>query len=242
MNPAAGVALREARNETRERSPLAQLLHGLNQPLTGLQCSMEVALASPRTLVEYKQILRTGLELTERMRTLAEAMREVVELRDETSLGTTATGEESPERTLPEQCAKGETTEFSGPLLESIEDLRPIAESKGVRLVLEAVQSRFIVRIAPDNLRTALFRTLDSVLQLTAQESALSVQIVAEKSVSSLCIRWNGRHEELRSVPSRAEIGLLVARAQWEHCRAGWKREAGEDGETLLIRLPRNES
>jgi hypothetical protein len=26
------------------RSPLARLLHALNQPLTGLQCSMEVAL------------------------------------------------------------------------------------------------------------------------------------------------------------------------------------------------------
>jgi hypothetical protein len=43
---------------------MEQLLHGLNQPLTGLQCSMEVALAAPRTVEYYTQRLREGLELT----------------------------------------------------------------------------------------------------------------------------------------------------------------------------------
>ena len=62
------------------RGPLAQLLHALNQPLTGLQCSMEVALASPRTVEQYAQGLREGLELTERMRALVEAIREVADV------------------------------------------------------------------------------------------------------------------------------------------------------------------
>ncbi len=61
------------------RSPLAELLHALNQPLTGLQCSMEVALAGPRTNEEYVQGLREGLVLTGRMRVLVEAIREVMD-------------------------------------------------------------------------------------------------------------------------------------------------------------------
>ena len=62
---------------------LAQLLHALNQPLTGLQCSMEVALAGPRTLEQYVQGLREGLVLTERMRALVEAIREVADVEAE---------------------------------------------------------------------------------------------------------------------------------------------------------------
>ncbi len=71
--PAQGV-------QTTGRSPLERLLHGLNQPLTGLQCSMEVALASPRSVEYYVERLRDGLALTERMRALVEAMREVVDV------------------------------------------------------------------------------------------------------------------------------------------------------------------
>jgi hypothetical protein len=37
------------------RSPLVQLLLALNQPLTGLQCSMEVALASGRSMTPILQ-------------------------------------------------------------------------------------------------------------------------------------------------------------------------------------------
>ena len=59
------------------RSPLAHLLHALNQPLTGLQCSLELALASPRRREEYVRTLREGLQLIERMRILVEGVREL---------------------------------------------------------------------------------------------------------------------------------------------------------------------
>src|SRR5271155_2287298 len=76
MIPAAAQAPQNetALEKTARRSPLGQLLHALNQPLTGLQCSMEVALAAPRTPEQYARGLREGLELTERMRTLVEAI------------------------------------------------------------------------------------------------------------------------------------------------------------------------
>ena len=59
------------------RSPRAHLLHALNQPLTGLQCSLELALAKPQSLENYTRVLRVGLDLTGRMRVLVEAIREL---------------------------------------------------------------------------------------------------------------------------------------------------------------------
>ena len=65
------------------RSLLAHLIHALNQPLTGLQCSMEVALASPRQTEQYLNTLREGLTLTSRMRILVESIREVADQESE---------------------------------------------------------------------------------------------------------------------------------------------------------------
>jgi len=61
------------------------LLHALNQPLTGLQCSLELALVSPRPAEQYVRTLREGLELTGRMRVLVQAVRELADLDQEES-------------------------------------------------------------------------------------------------------------------------------------------------------------
>jgi hypothetical protein len=60
-------------------SPLTHLLHALNQPLTGLQCSLELAVAGPRRTEQYIRTLREGLELSARMRLLVEAIRELTD-------------------------------------------------------------------------------------------------------------------------------------------------------------------
>src|SRR5947209_4877827 len=118
------VAAQPARESTGSgRSPLEQLLHGLNQPLTGLQCSMEVALASPRTADYYAQRLREGLELTERMRGLVNAIREVVDgererARDNDRVDATDT----------------EMFELQTLLREVMDELQPVAEVKRVHV------------------------------------------------------------------------------------------------------------
>ena len=106
-------------------SPLAQLLHALNQPLTGLQCSMEVALAVSRTVAYYVERLREGLKLTERMRALVEAMREVTD------------GE--TEKTEPPEIIELQTL-----LREGLDDLRPVAEVRNIRIMLDGRRSRFV--------------------------------------------------------------------------------------------------
>ena len=45
-------------------APRAHLLHALNQPLTGLQCSLELAVAGLHSAEHYIRTLREGLELT----------------------------------------------------------------------------------------------------------------------------------------------------------------------------------
>jgi hypothetical protein len=75
----AGVQLARSEAALNGRTPLAHLLHALNQPLTGLQCSLELALVELRSPEEYARTVREALHLTGRMRVLVEALREIAD-------------------------------------------------------------------------------------------------------------------------------------------------------------------
>ena len=202
------------------RSPLAQLLHALNQPLTGLQCSMEVALAGPRTPEQYVHGLREGLELTARMRALVEAIREV------------ADGEE-------ERNEAPETMELKALLGESLEDLKPVAEVKSVHITLDglAAGSPAVLRAGRRRLVTVVFRLLESALSLAARGSALRIETGGGAPAEAwLRVRWHAGGPP--SAFSRAELGLLVAQAGFERAGAEWERERTENRETVTVRLP----
>jgi len=224
------------------RSPLAQLLHALNQPLTGLQCSMEVALAAPRTAVQYVHGLREGLELTERMRRLVAAIREVVD------------GEADVEE---ETIGQLEIAELERPLQDAVRDFAPVAEVKGVRIALDcsspdrtaqdctaqersslerASANSMAVKLSEPVMATILFRLLDSILSVTARGTGL--QIVTESGPDWICVRFEWQAQAACNESSAAEVGLLVAQARLEGAGAEWTREAKADLETLTIRLP----
>jgi signal transduction histidine kinase len=200
------------------RSPLAQLLHALNQPLTGLQCSMEVTLATPRTPEQYVRCLREGLELTERMRALVEALREVADV-----------GEEENERQ--------ETIELKALLRETVEDLKPMAEVKNVRITLDGAETSAVaVSAGRRTIGGAVFRFLESALSLAARDNGLQVETASDPAQAWFRVRWQmGRPG---SAFSRPELGLLVARAGFERAGAVWLRERSETFETVTVRLP----
>ena len=201
------------------RTPLAQLLHALNQPLTGLQCSMEVALAGPRTPEQYVQGLREGLELTERMRALVEAIREV------------ADGEE-------EKNEEPETIELKTLLRAVSDDLKPVAEMKKVRITLDGAEaSCWLVKGGGQRLSSVVFRTLESALSLAEKGSALRIETDSAGNESWILIRWQG--EPWRAEFSRPELGLLVAQAGWERAGARWERERTGNLDRVTVRLPR---
>ncbi|HKM49125.1 MAG TPA: hypothetical protein VJX69_16160 [Terriglobales bacterium] len=200
------------------RSPMAQLLHALNQPLTGLQCSMEVALASPRTAGQYVQGLREGLTLTGRMRALVEAMREIADI-----------GEEKD--------TKPETIELTNLLQEAVEELKPVAEVKGVRtFFLAGPETSCVVRARRAEMASAMFRLVDSVVSLASRGTALQIETYCQSSGMQLRMQWQS--EGSGSALSRPELGLLIARARLERAGAEWEREAIEAMETLSLRLP----
>jgi K+-sensing histidine kinase KdpD len=223
-------------DEGLERSPMAQLLHALNQPLTGLQCSMEVTLACPRTPEQYAQGLREGLELTERMRALVEAMREITDIEEEK--------EEKGKM-------KSEAIEMIALLRETVEELRPVAEMNNIGIALDfPPTSSCMVKTAGPQMATVVFRLLDSVLGLAAPGTTLRVESGLEPH--AICIQMRWQPEGPRSACSRPELGLLIAQARLQQSGAKWERakikmnenenenENENATETLTIRLPRH--
>jgi signal transduction histidine kinase len=208
------------------RRPLAQLLHALNQPLTGLQCSMEVALASPRTVAQYVQGLREGLVLTERMRALVEAIREVADV-------------EAPAPTDAGAGRERETTELRRLLEEIVGDLAPVAESKAVRLTLFSSASDLTVNANRPQLGALLFRLVESALSLAECGTALRIETdrMLNQAPRPARIQIEWRAKESRPAFSRPELGLLVVQAAIEGAGAEWRRERAEDVETITIHL-----
>jgi len=200
------------------RSPLAQLLHALSQPLTGLQCSMEVALATPRTPGQYERILEVGLELTERIRAVVGAMQEVMDLEEEKN----------------EQL---DATELKTLLRDTLDDLAPVAEVKTVRVAFGCPgDGRLVVKARRRRMASTVFRLLESALSLAARGSVLLIEMGGAPTEAWFRVRWQiGRSASLFKQP---ELGLIVAQAALEHTGAVWERERTEELETVTVRLP----
>jgi hypothetical protein len=185
---------------------------------------MEVALACPRTPEQYVHGLRDGLELTERMRALVEAIREVVDIE-----------EERREERKEEDSDPAETTELKPLLQQTVDDLAPVAESKNVSLALECSEASPAVRAGRRGLASAVFRILESALSLAARGTELRIETGSAAGGAWLRIRWQAGPTAFAF--SRSELGLLVAQAGLERAGAEWQRERTENGETLTIRL-----
>ena len=210
-----------------ERSVLEQLLHALNQPLTGLQCSMEVALATPRTAEQYVRTLQDGVELSGRLRALVGAIREVVTGRE--LVVAKGSGKQN--------AADSKETFLLQPLVQEIvEDLAPVAQATNVRLVadLPLVPSRVGAKRA--GVSSAIFRILESVLSLAEPGSAVGVEIGAESA--EICIRIHWTTAEPSGSLSLPEVGLLVAQAALEQAGARWELRRREKSQTVTVWLP----
>jgi signal transduction histidine kinase len=67
--------------ETR-REYLSEAFHSLSQPITALQCGLELAIAMPRSQKEYQRRIRDALQSTGSLREMMSALRELVEADD----------------------------------------------------------------------------------------------------------------------------------------------------------------
>ncbi len=200
------------------RRPLAHLLHALNQPLTGLQCSLELAVAGPRPTEYYIRTLQEGLELTHRMRILVAAIRELSD-----------TEQFDPRAVAPFL--------LDALLRETADDLLPVAETRKVRLLLQCDQA-LPVKADRRRLGVFMFRLLESALSLAREESGLRVTAAAQPEHACLTISWNQGPPPEHSPFSGPELGLLLAQAGWEQAGAEWTVTRTETSQACTIRLP----
>jgi hypothetical protein len=202
----------------KSRSPLAQLLHALNQPLTGLQCSLELAVAGPRPADQYLRTLREGLELVARMRILVEALREVAD--SEASPG------KEPAPLL-----------LDALLQETVDDLLPVAKNGNVHISL--VRSGPLpVRADRGALAALTFRWLECALSLAREGSDLHVVAVPESEYARLAISFTPGPPPEHSPFSRRELGMMIARAGWERAGAVWADTLADSTRTCTVQLP----
>ena len=201
------------------RTPLAQLLHALNQPLTGLQCSLELALIGPRSPEQYIRVLRDGLELTARMRSLVEAIRELADAE-------------------PDGAEELTTVGLDILLRETAEELQPVAEVREIRVVLE-LDAPLTVQAARRRLCGVVFRFLESALSLAAPASVFRIATSREKNQGRLAVSWEEGPEAPEHSPvSRPELGLLIARVGWNRIGARWEAERKANSQRVTIHLP----
>lgn len=220
--PACASAGEERGEEKQpEFNPLAQLLHELNQPLTGLQCSLELATAGTRTAEQYLRAIREGLELVGRMRALVEALREVADM-----------------ATAQEPAARLEAVRLDALVRDTVDDLRPVAESRMVRMDLaeDAFPHACMVRIG---VASAVFRLLESALSLAAVNSVVGIGLAAHPQYATVNIHWmEAGGSSTRPPFSPPDLALLVARAGWQRAGGGWESETVQAKRSITLRLP----
>jgi hypothetical protein len=198
---------------------MAHLLHALNQPLTGLQCSLELSLVGPRTPEQYIGAMREGLELTARMRVLVEAIRELADAEQEGADET-------------------EVVSLHALLQQTTNELQPIAESKNAAIQFYS-DGLLLVRAERERLPVLIFRFLEAALSLAAWGSALRIRAACDQGQACISVGWLDHTDSPdRSSLSRAELGLLIAQAGWKRAGAEWTSERSSNSQTVKIRLP----
>jgi signal transduction histidine kinase len=208
-------------SSTKSRGPLAHLLHALNQPLTGLQCSLELALMSPRPTEQYVRTLREGLELTGRMRILVQAVRELADL----------------EQSDMDPSEEVEPVQLDVLLREAASDLLPVAESRGVHLRIE-IEHSLPVRSNHRSMAKLLFRFLESALSLTHDGGEFRIVASIARGDAGFTAWWICGPLPEHSPFSRPELGLLIAQAGWEQAGAKWTCKREDAKQTCTVRLP----
>lgn len=215
-----GMAVQLARIGTSPegRSPLAQLLHALNQPLTGLQCSMELAVSGPRRPDQYLSVLRDGLELTGRMRILVDAIRELVDI---------------------QQTRLRAKEEFAIDVIlrETVDDLAPVAETRDIHLSLTS-ETGLQLQSDREFCGQWLFRLVDAALSCTRMQGEVRIEMHGEAGYILLKVEWSNALPAESPPYWRPELGLLIAQAGFEQIGARWERRSEDHRETCIIRLP----
>lgn len=147
----------EARESDVQHSFVSEIVHNLSQPLTALQCSLELALFRDQTIDELRSSVESALQNAECLRQRLLLLRELNQANDPGDLS--------------------RPTELNGLLRELQEELLPLFESAGQELELHLQDGTLQVRGNKTKLTRALFYFLEYLFRYSAKGATLGLRV-----------------------------------------------------------------
>lgn len=208
---------------------LPEIIHEMSQPMGVLRCGIEVTLMQPQPDGPRTE-MRTWLQQTEQLSMLLEVLRELLEIESAN--------------------AESVACELGGLIRAIVNDLRAVAESRGVGLRVESPHP-LNARACDHHMYSALQTVLTHAIERAGEGRCVHVALRAVKGEAWISIaglrpqpgewRWRGARSTNGAdrASGKAVWPLVLARCAIE--RAGGMVQcdaaAGGDG-NLLIRLP----
>ena len=152
-----------------QHSFVSEVFHNLSQPLTALQCSLELSLFRDQTIDELRASVETALQNAECLRQRLLLLRELDEANHPGDLS--------------------QPTDLSGLLGELREELLPLCESAGQTFELQSQGGGIRVHANKTKLMRGLFYLLEYLLRYSPPGSTLSLRLrLAEQRQAEISI------------------------------------------------------
>jgi signal transduction histidine kinase len=156
------VKISSLTDPARERNRLfADLFHALNQPLTTLRCSLELAEQEPFGEEQYRCLVGASRERVEQVAELLGGLRELLDAED--------------------PGARAEILDLGPFLQDAVAELVPVAEVREVKLALH-YRSLAAVKAEPRRFRHALFHLLEGAIEAANPGSRLQMEVLVHGS------------------------------------------------------------
>ena len=202
-----------------KRGFVSDVFHSLSQPLTALQCSLEIALIKPaETSEHYRAAINDALAMVKHVVDTSIFLREMA---DAECPGT-------PVR-----------TDLRGLLARLVEEMAPLLESSGVRLRMEW-KDEIVCMVDSAKLEKALFLLMDQMRSEVTSQTDL--QVACRRGPSHAEIELNLSAEVLRAQPgAREHRGIELASAMVSGMGGALSIGRESAGNTIVeISLPLN--
>jgi len=164
-------ALRDEQSFQAQADCLHAIIHRLSQPLTALRGSLELALLTERSAAEYRRALRDSLAQADQLVWLLGSLRELAE-------------SEEPGKSA-------ERIRLGGLVNEVIQELRPLASSRAIRVTLDSRDDLY-VRGNSRRLQQAIFRVIHHAMERSPERATVRVVLWASDLYACLTVADEG--------------------------------------------------
>ena len=188
-----------------QRAFVSEVFHNLSQPLTALHCSLDLALDRDRTVPDLRASIQNALEDAERLRQRLLLVRALSDAADPGDLS--------------------QPTDLAELLRELQQDMLPLFESGGIKLVMKISRDRIMVRGNKRRLMQALFCFLEYLLRYAKTGAALTVQLRPAAKQATITITASAY---LPIAPATNETVAVPYSCEIEMANRSFRAAAGE--------------